>query len=119
MHSWSPVQNRSFKIRLSNCLPSSSLHAELLHLNTYDHFYFCLQFVLVVQLLSCVQLCDSMECSMPVFPVLHHFPKLLKFMSIELVMPSNHLILCHPLFLLTSIFPSIRVFSNELALCIR
>ena len=44
---------------------------------------------------------------------------LLKLMSIELVMPSNHLILCHPLLLLPSIFPSIRVFSNERALCIR
>ena len=43
---------------------------------------------------------------------------LLKPISTELVMPSNHLILCHPLFLLPSIFPSIRVFSNELALCI-
>ena len=43
----------------------------------------------------------------------------LKLMSIELVMPSNHLILCHPLLLLPSIFPSIRVFSNESALCIR
>ena len=42
-----------------------------------------------------------------------------KPMSIELVMPSNHLILCHPLFLLPSIFPSIRVFSNESALHIR
>ena len=40
-------------------------------------------------------------------------------MSIELVMPSNHLILCRPLLLLPSIFPSIRVFSNESALCIR
>ena len=44
---------------------------------------------------------------------------LLKLMSIESVMPSNHLNLCHPLFLLPSVFPSIRVFSNELALCIR
>ena len=44
---------------------------------------------------------------------------LLKFMSIESVMPSNHLILCHPLLLLPSIFPSIRVFSNESALHIR
>ena len=44
---------------------------------------------------------------------------LFKLMSIELVMPSNHLILCHPLFFLPSIFPSIRVFSNELALHIR
>ena len=42
-----------------------------------------------------------------------------KFMSIELVMPSNHLILCHPLLLLPSIFPSIRIFSNESALHIR
>ena len=42
-----------------------------------------------------------------------------KLMSIESVMPSNHLILCHPLLLLPSIFPSIRVFSNESALCIR
>ena len=46
-------------------------------------------------------------------------PSLLKLMSIELVMPSNHLILCHPLLLLPSIFPSIRVFSNESALCLR
>ena len=44
---------------------------------------------------------------------------LLKLMSIESVMPSNHLILCHPLLLPPSIFPSIRVFSNELALRIR
>ena len=46
-------------------------------------------------------------------------PSLLKFMSIESVMPSNHLILCRPLLLLPSIFPSIRIFSNELALPIR
>ena len=44
---------------------------------------------------------------------------LLKLMSIELVMPSNHLILCHPLLLPPSIFPSIRVFSNESVVCIR
>ena len=44
---------------------------------------------------------------------------LLKLMSIELVMSSNHLILCHPLILLSLIFPNIRVFSNESVLCIR
>ena len=44
---------------------------------------------------------------------------LLKLMSIESVMPSNHLMLCHPLLLLLSVFPSIRVFSNESALCLR
>ena len=47
------------------------------------------------------------------------FWSLLKFMSIELVMPSNHLILCRPLLLLPSIFPSIRVFPNESALPVR
>ena len=51
--------------------------------------------------------------------VLYHLWSLLKLTSIELVMPSNHLILCHPLLLLPSIVPSIRVFSNELALRIR
>ena len=50
------------------------------------------------------------------FTASHSLPKL---MSIESVMPSNHLILCHPLFLLPSIFPTIRVFSNESALRIR
>ena len=60
-----------------------------------------------------------MDCSTPGFPVHHHSWSLLKLMSIELVMPSNHLILCHPLLLLPSIFPSIRVFSNESVLCIR
>ena len=44
---------------------------------------------------------------------------LIKLMSIELVMPSNHFVLCHPLLLLHSIFPSIRVFSNESVLCIK
>ena len=47
------------------------------------------------------------------------FQSLLRLPSFESVMPSNPLIICHPLFLLPSIFPSIRVFSNELALCIR
>ena len=56
---------------------------------------------------------------MPGFPVHHQLQSLLKLMSIDLVMPSNYLILCRPLFLLPSIFPSIRVFSNESALCIR
>ena len=55
---------------------------------------------------------------MPDFPVLHQLPSLLKLMSIELVMPSNHLILCQSL-LLPSIFPSIRVSSNESVLYIR
>ena len=60
-----------------------------------------------------------MNRSMPGLPVHHQFPSPPKPTSIELVMPSNHLILCHPLLLLPSIFPNIRVFSNESALCIR
>ena len=60
-----------------------------------------------------------MDCSTPGFPVLHHLQCLLKLMSIALMMPSNYLIFCHPLLLLPSIFPSIRVFSNESVLCIR
>ena len=70
---------------------------------------------------SCLTLCDPTDCSTPGFLVLHHLPSLslLKLTSIELVMPSNHLVLCHPLLLLPSIFPSIRVFSNESVLHIR
>ena len=60
-----------------------------------------------------------MNCSTPGFPVLHYIWSLLKLMSIELVMPSNHLILCHPLLLLPSVFLGIRVFFNESALHIR
>ena len=68
---------------------------------------------------SFVRLCNPMDCSRPGLPVLHHLPEAAQLMSIESVMPSNHLILCCPLLLLPSIFPSIRVFSNELALNMR
>ena len=60
-----------------------------------------------------------MACSMPDLPVHHQLRSLLKLMSIESVMLSSHLILCHPLLLLPSIFPSIRVFSSESVLHIR
>ena len=68
---------------------------------------------------SSLILCDPMDCSMSVSSVLHCLPEFAQIHVHELVMPSNHLILCHPLLLLPSIFPSIRVFSNESALCIR
>ena len=64
-------------------------------------------------------LCDPMDCSMPGFPVHHQFPEPLKLMSVMSVMPSNHLILCRPFLLPPSIFPNIRVFSNESVLHIR
>ena len=61
-----------------------------------------------------------MDCGTPGFPVFHYLLELAHgFMSIELVMPSNHLMLCHPLLLLHSIFPKIRTFSNESTLCIK
>ena len=55
---------------------------------------------------SCPTLCNPMDCSMPGLPVHHQLQSWLKLMSIELVMPSNHLILCHPLLLLSSILPA-------------
>ena len=75
------------------------------------------QFSSVAQL--CLTLCDPMDHSTPGLPVHHQLPEFTQLMSFESVMPSNHVILCRPLLLLPSIFPSIRVFSNESALCIR
>ena len=75
------------------------------------------QFSSVAQ--SCLTLCDPMNCSTPgllVHPQPWSLPRLV---YIELVMPSSHLILCPSLLLLPSIFPSIKVFSNESALRIR
>ena len=69
--------------------------------------------------LSCLTLCDPMDCSTQASLSITNSQSLLKLMFIELVMPSNHLILCRPLLLLPSLCLSIRVFSNELALCIR
>ena len=73
-----------------------------------------------VQLLSCVQLfvtpwTAARQASLYTI----NYRSLLKLMSIKLVMPSNHLILCHPLLLLPLIFPSIRVFSKKSVLCIK
>ena len=68
---------------------------------------------------SCPTLCDPMDCSTPGSPVLHYLPKLAQTHVHESVMPFNHLIPCHLLLLLPSIFASIRVFSNESALHIR
>ena len=68
---------------------------------------------------SCPALCNPMDCSIPGLLSISNSWSLLKFTSIESVMPSNHLILCRPPFLLPSVFPSIRIFSTELLLCIR
>ena len=86
---------------------------------TYKMYYMIqLSFISSVAQL-CPTLFDPMNCSTPGLPVHHNSQSLLKLMSIESVLPSNNLILCHPLLLQPSIFPSIRIFSNESVLCIR
>ena len=74
--------------------------------------------VSLVQSLSCT-LCNPWTAACQISLSFNNSQSLLKIMSIKLVMSSNHLILCRPLLSLPSIFPSIRVFSNELALHIR
>ena len=64
-------------------------------------------------------LCDPTDCIMPGSSILHYLLELVQIHVIELVMLSNHLILCYLLLLLPSIFPGIKVFSNESALCFR
>ena len=67
----------------------------------------------------CLTLCDPMDCSTPGPLSITNSQSLLKLMSIELVMLSNHLIVCRPFLLLPSVFPSIRIFCNDLVLLIR
>ena len=82
---------------------------------TWINFY-----SVVVQLLSCVWLFETPRTAAHQASMSFTISQsLLKLISIESVMPSNYLILCHPLLLLPSIFPSIRVSSNESILCIR
>ena len=68
---------------------------------------------------SCLTLSDPIDCSMPSSSVLYYLPEFDQIHSIESVILSNYLILCCPLLLLPSIFPSIRVFSDESTLCIK
>ena len=127
-------------------LPSSSLHGIFPGKNTGVGCHFLLQGIFLSQGLSphllhwqvdslplsqlgspqfssvaqsCQTLCDQRTAAHQTSLSFTISQSLFKFMSIELVMPFNHLILCHPILLLHSIFPSIRVFSNELTLCIR
>ena len=82
--------------------------------------FFSFHLIVVVQLLSLVQLfATPWTAARQAFLFFTISQNWLKFMSIEVVMPSNHLILYHPHLLLPSVFPSIRVFSNESALCFR
>ena len=91
--------------------------------NMYSNTYFKLTSKIVqfssVQSLSHVRLCDPVNLSTQDSLSITNSQSSLKLTSIESVMPSSHLILCRPLFLLPPIPPSIRVFSNESALCLR
>ena len=84
----------------------------------YENFHFSTTLLVSSVAQSCPTLCNPMDYSTPAFPVHHQLLELLKLTSIESVMPSSHLILCHPL-LLPSVSPSIRVFSNESVLHIK
>ena len=99
---WTQTTEMNMKGTISGTLPDSGISPYISSVSS------------VAQLR--LTLCDPMDCSTPGLPV-HH--QLLKLMSIELVMPANHLILCRPLLLPPSIPPSIRVFSNESTLPIR
>ena len=92
------------------------VYINILYICVNIHYACSVQFSSVAQL--CPILCDPMSRSMPGLPVHHQLPEFPKLMSIESVMPSNHLILRRPL-LLPAIFPSIRVFSNESTLHMR
>ena len=110
-----------FKMPDRNSVSSlASFYGELILKWLYSALLDAPCLVIVVQTLkSCPALCDSVDCSTAGFPAFAISQSLLKFMSIESVIPSNHRILCCPLHFLPSIFPSIRIFYNELALCIR
>ena len=99
-----------------NTLPFPLLSSASLLLTSYISVVYLLKLMnqfIVVQSLSRVRLFVTPWTAVHQVSVLHHLPELAQLMSFEWVMPSNHLVLCRPLLLLPSIFPSIRVFSND------
>ena len=113
------LQPSPFQAAAASILPGSPLHT---HLSANNHSPTPTPSGLVagVQSLSCVRLfATPWTAARQASLFITNSRSLLKLMSIKLEMPSNHLILCCPLLLLPSIFPSIRVFSNELALHIQ
>ena len=116
----SPLQKGSPLITLLKTVPLSFTSISLpwfnmsYNLSPYEVMY---QFSSAAE--PCPTLCDPMDCSTQASLSITNFRSLLRLMSIESVMPSNHLILCRPLLLLPPVFSSFRVFSNESVLCIR
>ena len=112
----SPILSHFFT--LVECrIKSKCLNEAIYELASFQAFNYCSSYPCccsVAQLY--LTLHDSMDCASQASLSFTVSQSLLKLTSIELVMPSNHLMFCYPLFLLPSIFPSIRVFANELAL---
>ena len=110
-----------FHFHLKNCPWYIWVFFECPHLFSSYHWMQWNLFFSSVQWLSCVRLfaADSWTAARQASLSITNSWSLLRLLSIESVMPYNHLILGHPLLLLLSSFPSIRVFSNELVLCIR
>ena len=118
LHSSSRLERLS---AFGSSVPSLSLIFPLFFQNVLQSNTLCVPVfvVVVVQSLSCVQpFAIPWTAAHQTSLSFTDSQSLLRLMSIKLVMPSNHLICCHPLLFLPSIFPNIRVFSNESALCI-
>ena len=96
---------------------SSRLQIHFIHTRLQIHFIHISSCCSVIQ--SCLTFCDPMNCATQASMSFSISQSLLKLVSIESMMSSNHLILCHPLLLLPSIFSSIKVFANESVLRIR
>ena len=111
-----PCPHRAYGIGISETLFTLTLSADPSNVyNWYPNTFTCCS---VTKL--CPTLCDPVDCNTPGSSVLYYLSEsLLKFMSIDLVMLFNHLIVCQPLLFPPSIFPSSKGFSSESALCIR
>ena len=116
---------KCFKTNILFCILVSLVKKKTKHAFFLCALYLCSKMISYTYI-SSVQLLSHIQLFVTPWTAAHQASQsitssrsLLKFMSIKLVMPSNHLILCRPLLLLPSIFPSIRVFSNESVLHIR
>ena len=114
-------QNKTISVHIYTCIHTYIYtHTQNTHTYIYAHIYIMHMYAYCCLLArSCLTLCDPMDYSKPGFPVLFHLPEFAQTHVYWVLMSPNHLILCCPLPLLPSIFPRIRVFSNDLALCIR
>ena len=109
--------NLLWSLFYNNFLSLLSLFFTLRKMNNILPVKDSVQFSSVTQ--SCLTLCDPMNRSTPGLPIHHQLPEFTQILVHQSVMPSSHLILCHPLLLLPPIPPNIKVFSNDSALGMR